>query len=115
MAERQITESELFKKLNILILDKNKEHLEEVKERMSLLCNMEVDNSGFMRGVIEYYYDNPDKLMDLIEYVKAYKGYNILNQFQDLIDQGKDKKEIDKELGLGLDIIDAVFKKHNIK
>ena len=115
MIEKQITESELFKKLNILMLNKNKDHLEVIKEKMSLLCNIEVDNSAFLRGVIEYYYDNPDKLKDLIPYVKAYKGYNILSQFQELVEKGKSKEEITQELGLGLDIVESAFKKLNIK
>lgn len=109
MENRQITESELFKKLNILLLSKNKDHLDEVKEKISLLSNMEIDNSGFVRGVIEYYFDNPAKLEDLVPYVTEYKGYNILDKLEKLIEKNKTIKEIDKETGIGTDILKRVL------
>ncbi|WCK57666.1 hypothetical protein PP175_26895 (plasmid) [Aneurinibacillus sp. Ricciae_BoGa-3] len=114
MRTKQLTESELFKKLNILILDSNKDQLEEVKEKASLLANVEIDNSGFFRGVVEYFYANPNELKKVIPFIKEAKGYNILAQFTQMLEENKTPEEIEKELGIGADIVKKVKKKYEL-
>lgn len=113
MRNKQITESELFRKLNILLLDKNKDQLEEVKEKASLLADIEIDNSGFVRGVIDYFHANPEELKKVVPYIKEAKGYNILMKFNEMIAENKNLKEIEKELGIGFEILDKVKEKYN--
>lgn len=113
MRDKTVTESELFKKLNILLLDKNKEHLEVIKERMSLLANVEIDNSGFIRGTIEYFYENQDQLKILVDHIKDYKGYNVLRRFQELISENASCERISDELGIGVDISKKTIKRIN--
>lgn len=105
MKNKNVTESELFRKANILLLDKNKDHLEELKEKISLLANVEIDNSGFIRGVIEYFYENQEELKKLVNTVKNYKGYNILMDFNELMGQNKSIEDINKRTGIGMEIL----------
>lgn len=112
MRNKQLTESELFRKLNILLLDKNKEQLEEIKEKASLLANVEIDNSGLVRGIISYFHENQEELKKVIPYVKEAKGYNILMKFNEMIAENKNTKEIEKELGIGFEIVDKVKDKY---
>lgn len=114
MRKKQLTETELFRRINILLLDKNKEQLEMIKEKISLLSNVEIDNSGFVRGVIEYYADNPEELKKLVPYVKEAKGYNILLKFNEMIAQNKTPKEIEEKLGISIEIVDEIKKKYEI-
>lgn len=113
MRTKQLTESELFRKLNILLLDKNKEQLEEVKEKASLLADEEIDNSGFVRGIIEYFHQNPDELKKVVPYIKEVKGYNILMKFNEMLAENKKPQDIEKELGIGFEIVDKVKQKYN--
>lgn len=112
MRPKQLTESELFRKLNILLLDRNKEQLEEIKEKASLLADVEIDNSGLIRGIIHYFFENQDELKKVVPYVKEAKGYNILMQFNEMMDNDKSAEEIEQELGIGKEIFDKVTKKH---
>jgi hypothetical protein len=112
MRTKQLTESELFRKMNILLLDKNKEQLEEIKEKASLLADVEIDNSGFVRGVIEYFYDNPKELKKIVPHIKEVKGYNILMKFNEMVAENKTSKEIEQELGIGFEIVDKVKEKY---
>jgi hypothetical protein len=114
MRKKQLTETELFRKINVLLTDKNKEQLEMIKEKISLLSNVEIDNSGFVRGVIEYFSDNPEELKKLVPYVKEAKGYNILLKFNEMIAQNKTPKEIEEELGISIEIVDKIKEKYEI-
>ena len=113
MRTKQLTESELFRKLNILLLDKNKDQLEEVKEKASLFADVEIDNSGFVRGVIEYFHENPDELQKIVPYIKEAKGYNILMKFNEMLEENKKPKDIQKELGIGVEIVSKIKKKYS--
>ena len=110
MKNKQVAETKLFRKLNILLLDKNKEHLEELKEKISLLANVEIDNSGFIRGMIEYLYDHQGELGNLVEYVKEYKGYSILDRFEKMVEANASFKQIEKEIGIGIAILKNLAK-----
>lgn len=111
MRNKSFVETELFRKSNILLLDKNKNHLEDVKERVSLLANTEIDNSGFVRGVIEYFYENQEELKKLAGYVKEYKGYNILSKFQEMVEANAPFSQIEEEIGISVDIVEAVMER----
>lgn len=111
MDYNDIRETELFKGLNILLLEKNKLHLEVIKEKASLLANMEVDNSGLIRAFIEYFYKNQDELKDVIEYVKEYKGYKVLEDFKQMFIENKSDEEIEEKVGVARDITAKIRKR----
>lgn len=111
LKSKQITESELFKKVNILVSDRNKEQLESLKDRASLLANMRIDNSALIRGMLDYFDQHPDDLKKIIPHVTESKGFNILQEFQEMIHENKSLYEIEDKLGISIDIIKKVEKK----
>lgn len=108
MRTKQLTESELFRTLNILLTDKNKQQLENLKEKASLLADVEIDNSGLIRGLIDYYDTHPEELKKVVSYIKELKGYNILMKLNEMIAENKSDEDIEKELGIGTEIINKV-------
>ncbi|MDF2880103.1 MAG: hypothetical protein K0R54_660 [Clostridiaceae bacterium] len=111
MRPKQITESELFIKLNLLLLDRNKEHLNELTDMTSLISNVVIDSSGFLRGAIEYFYENQSELEKLAPYVENYKGYNVLNLLNQLIAQNVSIEEMSEKTGIGQSIIEKAMEK----
>lgn len=112
MRPKQLTESELFRTLNILLSDKNKQQLEDLKEKASLLADVEIDNSGLIRGLIDYFDKHPEELKKVVPYIKELKGYNVLMKFNEMIAENKSDEEIEKELGIGKKIISKVKKNY---
>lgn len=114
MRLKQLTESELFRKLNILVLDRHKTQLDNLKEKVSLLGNLEMDNSCFLRGVIEYFDEHPEELKKLLPYVKKTKGYHILFAFQKMVKNNQTSQEIEKLLGVGVEITEKMREKYQL-
>lgn len=112
MKNKAIKETELFRKLNLLLLDRNKEHLEEIKEKASLLANENIDNSGLFRGLIEYFYKNPKYLKNIIEDVKENRGHKILKELKECFDKNMPNEDIYQKTGVGINIIKQIRKKN---
>jgi len=109
MRTKDITETELFNKLNLLLLDRNKEQLEMLKARASMLANVEIDNSCLLRGFIEYFYANPSKLDRTIKHVKSVKGYEVLQKFQTMLEQNASAQAIFEETGVSVEIAEKIL------
>ena len=108
---KKIKETELFQRVNVLLLDRNKQQLQDLKEQLSLLGNIEVDNSALMRGMLDYFSDNPDELDKLVPYVKKTKGYHILKELHQMMDNNKTMGEIEKRLGISVELIEKLEEK----
>lgn len=101
----EFRETDLFQRINVLLLEKNKKQLEELKDKLSLIANVEVDNSAIIRGMIQYLMEHPDKLNEIAPYVKNAKGFNILQEFQTMLSQNTSLKEIEKRLGINIKMV----------
>lgn len=112
MRNKNITETELFRGLNILLLDSNKEHLEDIKEQASLLANVTIDNSALFRGIIEYFYKNPKQLKNLIDEVKENKGHKIVQDLQECFEKNMADEDIYLKTGIGIKIIQKIRKEN---
>lgn len=111
MRKKSITESELFRKMNILITDELKEKMEYEKEKSTLLADMEIDNSALVRAMIWYFYDNDKQLKKLVPYLRKTKGHTMLEEFHNMIEQNADVKEIENKLGISVEIIEKIEQK----
>lgn len=111
----QVKETDLFKQFSLWLIERNKEHLDEIKEKVSMYANVKVDNSGVMRGIIEFLYEHPELLHDLAPYVAKYKGFNVLREFEGLINEGKTMQEIHDVLGIGVKRIEKLNTDYGLK
>lgn len=111
MKKRSVTETELFRKMNILITDDLKEKMEYEKEKATLLADMEIDNSTLVRAMIWYFYDNDKQLKKLVPYLNKTKGYMMLETFNQMIEENAGIDEISKKLGISIDIIEKIEEK----
>lgn len=111
MRKKNITESELFRKMNILITDDLKEKMEYEKGRTTLLTDMEIDNSALVRAMIWYFFDNEKALKKLVPYLKKTKGQTILEEFHNMVEQKADVQEIQDKLGISIEIIEKIEQK----
>jgi DNA-directed RNA polymerase subunit N (RpoN/RPB10) len=109
----QVNETDLFKQFTILLLDRNKEHFDVLKEKLSMQANLRLDNSGVIRAMTEFFYDNQELLPLITDYVMENKGFVLLDRFFKLIDQEKTPKEIEDELGVGVKHYKKLKEKHN--
>lgn len=96
----KLTETELFSKTNVLLLEKNKKNLNTLKGRASLLTNTKVDNSGLIRGMIEFFNDNPDELTKVIPYVSKSMGFQVLEEVKSMLDSGIPIEDIIEKTGV---------------
>lgn len=101
----KVTESELFRKVNILMLDRDKEKLEDIKTKLTLQSNMEIDNSALVRSAIRYFYENPDMVKELVPYVEEAKGFTVLEQFIDMVHEKRSVHEIKDKLGISFELV----------
>lgn len=106
-----VTETELFRAINILLLDRNKEHLDELKAKLSLISNIEMDNSGLLRAIVEYLYDHQELLPQIIPYATKYKGFVIHQEFVRMLEENKSPEDIEKELGISVSLIKELKRK----
>ena len=104
MKKKVIKETDLYTRINILLLDRQKNVLEELKDELSLISNAKIDNSCLIRGIIEFYSKNPSKLTDLKNYMVSQIGGIILERFEDMVASGATDDEIYNEIGIGKDI-----------
>jgi hypothetical protein len=111
MRKKNITISELFRKMNILITDELKEKMEYEKEKTTLLADMEIDNSSLVRAMVWYFYDNDQQLKKLVPYLKKTKGHNMLEEFHNMVEKNADVKEIENKLGISVEIIEKIEQK----
>lgn len=110
-----VTETELFRPVHILLLDINKKHLDELKAKISLMANMDMDNSGLLRALLEFIYDRQELLEDIVPYARKYKGFMILQQFLEMIQEQKTPEEIEEELGISAALAEELIKKNGQK
>lgn len=108
----QVKETELFKKFSLLLLDKNKEHFDEIKDKLSLYSNVKLDNSGAIRAIIEFLYDNQELLQEIAPYAIQYKGFSLLEEFTKMVKDGRTPKEIEEKLGVSASHYDDLKKKY---
>ncbi|WCF11416.1 hypothetical protein NDS46_31150 (plasmid) [Paenibacillus thiaminolyticus] len=111
----QVKETDLFKQFSLWLMERNKEHLDEVKEKVSMYANVKVDNSGVIRGMIEFLYDHPELLRDVAPYVAKYKGFNVHEEFINLVKQNKSIKEIQDAMGIGEKRIQKINDEYGLK
>lgn len=105
----KINETELFKRNNILLLEKNKEDFEKLKELMSMHISMPVDSSSLVRTFIEYFSDNTKEFVKLKERVVKNKGFNILCSLYDEIATNKNVDSVHNKLGVEKDVIEKAL------
>ncbi|WPS85402.1 hypothetical protein SMD22_01880 (plasmid) [Brevibacillus halotolerans] len=108
----ELKETDLFKKFSILLLDRNKERFNDLKEKLSMFSNIKLDNSGLFRAVIEYLYENQTHLPQIVPYVIEYKGFTILENFLEMISKNRTPEEIESQLGINVDHFKMLQKKH---
>lgn len=103
LKNKPIKEIELFQKVNIHVTERNKKQLERVVEKLSLLTNIEMDNSSFLRGFLEYSAEHPEVLEKISPYMEEAKGYHFLSEFTKMMNDGMSAEEIDGQLGIGVE------------
>lgn len=106
--KKNITESALFKKTNVLLLERNRVHLDMIKDRLSMHENIDIDTSVLIRALIEFLYDNPKYLKKLSPYLQDLKGYRILELLEELMEQGLSIEELSEKTGIGIDILETL-------
>lgn len=111
----EVKETDLFKQFSLWLIERNKEHLDEIKDKVSMYANVKVDNSGVMRGIIEYLYEHPELLREVAPYVAKYKGFNVLREFEGLVEDGKTIQEIQEAMGIGLKRIEKLNIDYELK
>jgi hypothetical protein len=107
-------ETDLFRKFSLLLLDRNKQHSEELKEKLSMYANVTVDSSGMIRAIIEYLHDHQSLLAELVPYILKSKGFYVLEEFNALIEAGKSFEEIEKEIGISVEWLEELKQKGKI-
>ena len=105
-----INENMLFQRINVGLLKKNKEHMLELKKTLSLRNNIQIDNSGLIRAMIEYFTENPRRQEELDLYIKPSMGFEILNQLEEMLDKGCQLIEIEEKLGVGAEVLNKLNK-----
>lgn len=110
---KKITETELFDEIKILLLNENKVRLEKLKINCSKITNMSIDNSSFVRAVIEYFFANEEKLVELSDFLRNAKGFSILKSLEDMLAENASAEEIRSKLGINISIIKKIQKKIN--
>lgn len=108
----QVKETDLFKKFSLLLLDQNKEHFDEIKDKLSLYANVRLDNSGAIRAIVEYLFDNQELLPQMVSYAVKYKGFSLLEEFAKMLKEGKTPEEIEKKLGISVSHYEDLKKKY---
>lgn len=111
--EKNIKETELFRKVNILITDKLKQQMNYEKEKATILSNMKIDNSTLIRAMIAYFYDNESQLRKLVPYLKQVEGQVMLEKFKEMLEKDAELEDIQNELGISIDIIRKIDEKYN--
>lgn len=104
----KIRETDFFKQTNILLTKKHKEKLEELKRITTLSNNVEVDNSTFIRAMIEYLHDKPETCKNIRKYIVQNKGATYVTKFEVEKEIGKSNREIADVLGVDEDVIDKI-------
>lgn len=108
----QVKETDLFKQISLLMLDRNKAHFDDLKEKLSMHANAKLDNSGMVRGIIEFLYEHQELLPPIASYVVQYKGFVLLESFLRMIRQNRTPQEIESELGVSVDHYEQLQKKY---
>ncbi|MFF2531480.1 hypothetical protein ACFVS2_21470 [Brevibacillus sp. NPDC058079] len=108
----EVKETDLFKKFSILLLDRNKERFDDLKEKLSMISNVKLDNSGFFRAIIEYLFEHQTHLPHIVSYVVLYKGFTILESFQQMVSLHKTPEEIENQLGVSIEHYRTLQKKY---
>lgn len=114
MRKKGVTESELFRKMNILITDEGKEQLEYEKEKTTLLADMEIDNSALVRAMIAYFYENEKQLKKLVPFLVKTKGHTLLEAFNSMIEKNANPQEIQEHLGISVKLVEKIDKKYDL-
>ena len=97
---KKVTETNMFERINFLITSKRKKELDELKIKLSLISNVKIDNSTFLRGVINYFKENDEQLNILKDYMLKNKGKYLFNNLEDLIKNNASDEEIYNSIGL---------------
>jgi len=100
-----IKETDLFRRVSFFVTDKDKEELEKMQVRLSLNLNMQFDQSTLIRAMIRYLRKNPHVLKELEPYIKEAKGFSILEQFNQMLQENRNIYEIRDRLGISIDLI----------
>lgn len=111
MKEKIFREYEMFQNVRIFLLDKNKDNLEILKEKTSMYSNIEVDNSGLIRAMIEFFIKNQELLKDLVPFVGETMGFVIEKKITEMFAKNCSDTEIEKATGIGKELIKQLRKK----
>lgn len=102
-------ETDFFKQTNILLTQKHKTKLRELKKIATIGNNIEVDNSTFIRAMIEFLYDKPEICKNIKKYIIQNKGATYVTKFEVAISEGNSPSEIAKSLGVEEDVINKII------
>lgn len=100
-----IKETDLFRRISFFVTDKDKEELEKMQVMLALNLNMQFDQSTLIRAIIRYLRKNPHVLKELEPYIKEVKGFTILEQFNQMLQENRNIYEIRDRLGISIDLI----------
>lgn len=107
--KKKVNETDLFSGIKILLVDKQKDKtMMALKENLSLISNIEVDNSTLVRSMIEYFSRNQDELLKLKDFVVEQKGYNLLRNIITMVVNGNSDEEIYAQIGVNVNIVKEV-------
>lgn len=111
-SKRPLNETDLFKSLNVFLLSRDRNQLKVLKDKTSLLANVKIDNSAFIRGMINYFYENQEELEKLVPYAVQTKGFNILAKFNQMLAENRTPEEIEQELGIDIQVVNKLTQQH---
>lgn len=110
---KKINDADVFKQVSVMITDSNKDELTLIKEKLSLICDFEINNSTLIRGMISYFKDNIDELEKLEDYIKQSRSKVIIDKMFKLIDENASTSEISIKTGINEKTIEKIKSEGN--
>lgn len=104
-------ETDFFKQMNILFTKRHKEKLDDLKKHTTLSNNIDVDNSTFVRAMVDYLHEHPEVCSNIKRYIIQNKGATYLTNFEVMVSEEKSIEQIADGLGVDVDIIKKIYQK----
>lgn len=104
-------ETDFFKQMNILFTKRHSEKLDDLKKHTTLSNNVQVDNSTFVRAMVDFLHEHPEVCNNIKKYIVQNKGATYLTNFDVMVEEGKSIQEIADELGVDVKIIKKIYER----
>lgn len=102
-------ETDFFKQTNISLSERHRNKLDDLKKLTVLSNNIYIDNSTFIRAMIDFLHDHPETCVNIKQYIIQNKGATFLTNFDILVEEGKSLKEISEIMGVDIKLIEKIF------